>query len=107
MAVTGVTAVNVGAGARPSMPVYQDLIELDLDNSYVTGGYDCEDLILAVIGKGRTILGVSQQSFPTAHLLVWNATTKKLQAFTEALAEAANGANLSSAANVRLLVTSY
>lgn len=46
------------AGAEPSAPVFHDNIDVPLDNSYPTGGYDFDDLFSSLLKSTRTVIGV-------------------------------------------------
>lgn len=107
MAITNVSSKD-RVGFAPGAPVFLDVVELDLDDSYPNpAGYaNFSDTIESVIGKGRTILGVFQVNQPAAWICRYNPATDALHVYTEALAEAANGANLATMADVQLLVVS-
>ena len=106
MAIGNVSKVS-GGGQAPALAVFADLVELDLDNSYVTGGYTgLSDTLAAVIGKGRTILGLIQVNYPTAHFVEYVASTDALMVKTEALVEVSGATDLSGVTDLRLLVIS-
>ena len=106
MAITNVE-LKASFGGAPGQPTFTDIVEIDLDNAYATGGYTGFAAILqAVIGAGREILNVEQNNFPTAHIVKYDRTNDTLVVYTEALVEAVNATDLSLAADLELLVTS-
>ena len=114
MGITNFDKKASGGGA-PGNPQFWDIVEMDLDASYATGGYDLSAgstdraLLDAQIGSGRTIQAVVPLNFPgtTKHYPEWDDTNDKLKILVDATkAEAANGADLSSMADLRLLILS-
>lgn len=105
---------QAGAGGAPGNPQFWDVVEMDLDASYVTGGYDLSAgstdrlLLDAQIGSGRTIQAVVQLNYPVATWIVeWDDTNDKLKVLVDATkAEAANGTNLATMVDLRLLILS-
>jgi hypothetical protein len=107
MAAT-VSKVNVG-GAAPSAPMFHDRLDVVLDNSYPTGGYELN--LQDVIGAGKQILSVQARGKVTAteapdvRTYEYDAANDKLIGLTEARAEVANTTDLSTI-TVELYVTS-
>lgn len=109
MTITNPTAVR-SAGGAPGDPLYHDLIAVDLDASYPTGGYlTFSTTVQGIIGKGRTVLGIKQVNFPgaTKHFAEYDEANDKLKMliYTTAI-EAAGSADLSDHVGVKLLITS-
>ena len=70
MAISNVAAVAQSGGA-PGDPKYTNLVTLDLDDSYTTGGYaDFTASVQSIIGAGRAIVGVVQQNIPAGTVKV-------------------------------------
>jgi hypothetical protein len=104
-------ALAVQAGAAPGNPVYKDIVTLDLDSSYVTGGYATFNASVAgVIGKGKTIMSVSQNNFPGNVIAKYDRANDKLMIFEVAagptISEVANGTNLASITGLELVIDS-
>jgi hypothetical protein len=106
------------AGNAPGDPLYAQVAELDLDNSYPANGYDFavgtanRTALDAVIGAGKTIVGVAQQ---TQHAIsakgitvTWDFANTKLRVWDAATgAEIAGAVNLSTVVNLQLLILSW
>ena len=64
MAITNTTLVETTGGA-PGQKLYVDAITLDLDANPPSGGYaGFEAIVQAVIGSGRTLVGIVQNNNP-------------------------------------------
>jgi len=64
MAISNVSRV-AKAGSAPGDPVYHDIVTMDLDNVYPSGGYPAfEASVKGQIGEGRTILAVRANNSP-------------------------------------------
>jgi len=115
MTLANISAV-AAAGNAPGDPVYTQVVELDLDASYPANGYpmvegtDADRTALnVVIGKGKTVLAVVQQ---TQHAIAakgitvtWDFANTKLRVWDAATGlEIAGAVDLSSVTDLQLLV---
>ena len=108
MAITNVAIASQSGGA-PGNPEYTDIVTLNLDNSYVTGGYaNFNASVAPVIGPNRTIMGVTQNNYPgtTKCEAKYDRTNDKLVCYDAAFAEIANGVDLISVVGLELVITS-
>jgi len=71
---------------------------LTLPGNYTTGGYPQSALLIPAV-PNQTSVVVQPFGAGTPYTFAWNATTLKLQVFTAAGAEVANGTNLSAVQN--------
>ena len=82
MSITNVALVgNQGLGHTAKVH-FLNLFDLDLDNSYPSGGYSAfAATVKGVIGTDKTIIAILQASAAGGYRLVYNRTTDKLMAY--------------------------
>jgi hypothetical protein len=108
MALTNVT-LKYQAGFAPGEPNYRDIVTLDLDASYPTGGYpEFNAAVAAVIGPDKTIQHIAANNIPGSPAVIpmYDRTNDKLVCYDFAGAEVTNATDLQAVVGLELVIFS-